>query len=117
MSTGSTIRATYITDEGDIRPIKVQPETIAGAWNPDGTGTVNGSLVRVSGSARAIGKKARFVTLARPIGAVVEGVQPLKRAKVAIMTPDSFAALNLGADVAYLGATWEVTGKVSEAGR
>ena len=117
MSTGSTVRASYIADDASVRPVRVQPETIAGAWNPDGTGSVNGSFVRVSGSKRAIGLKARYVSLSRPLGAAVEGIQPVKRAVVAVMTPTAFAALNLGQQVAYLGSNWEVTGKFGESGK
>ncbi len=117
MSSGSTVRASYIADDASVRPIRVQPETIAGAWNPDGTGTVNGSFVRVSGSKKGIGLKARYVTLARPLGAVVEGIQPVKRISLPVMTPDAFDALNLGQDVAYGGADWEITGKFGESGK
>lgn len=117
MSSGSFVNSKYETDAGAIRPIRVQPETIAAAWNPAASGTAQGDLVRVSGGRRRIGMKARSVTLKQNIGSPVNGFQPVRSVTLPVMTPTAFQSLTVGESVTYDGGTYTVAGKSSQAGR
>lgn len=116
MSSGSFVLSKYETDGGDIRPIKVQPETIT-AWNIAPAGAASGSLVRVSGSRRRIGIKARSVTLRQNVGAAVAGYQPTRPITLPVLTLADFNGLTIGEEVQYQGSAWTVSGKASQAGR
>lgn len=117
MSAGSFQIARYETDDGAVRPIRVQPETIIAGTNPEAVGNLNGTLVRVSGSKRRIGLKARSMTLKQNIGAAVGGFQPTRTITLPVFSPTAFAALSIGTDVTYNGSAWDVAGKSSESGR
>lgn len=117
MSAGSFIYAKYETNDGAVRPIKVQPETVIAGANPEGAGTLNGTLVRVSGSRRRIGLKARSMTLKQNVGAAVGGFQPTRTITLPVFTAASWDALAIGTDVTYNGSAWEVSGKSPEGGR
>jgi hypothetical protein len=114
---GSFVFANYETDLGDIRPIKVQPETIAGAWNPEATGNAVGSLVRVGGGKRRIGIKARSVTLKINVGAPVGGYQPTRTIRLPMLDKTAYEALAIGDEVEYDGATYIVSGASPQSGR
>lgn len=117
MSAGSFVYAKYETNGGAVRPVKVQPETIIAATNPEGAGTLDGTLVRVSGSRRKIGLKARSMTLKQNVGAAVAGFQPTRTITLPVFTPAAWDALSIGTDVTYNGSAWEVSGKSPEGGR
>lgn len=117
MSAGSFVTARYETDGGDVRPVKVQPETIIAGTNPEGTGTLLGTLVRVSGGKRRIGLKARSMTLKQNLGAPINGFQPTRTITLPVFTPASFATLTIGQAVTYSGSAWEVSGRSPESGR
>lgn len=117
MSKGSFQYVKYETDDGAVRPIKVQPETVIAATNPEAAGTLNGTLVRVSGGRRRIGLKARSMTLKQNVGAAVDGFQPTRPITLPVFTPASWAALSIGTNVTYNGSVWQVSGKSPEAGR
>jgi hypothetical protein len=114
---GSFVFANYETDLGDIRPIKVQPETIAGAWNAEATGNAVGSLVRVGGGKRRIGLKARSVTLKIDVGAPVQGYQATRTIRLPVLTLAAYQALAIGDKVEYDGATYTVSGASPQSGR
>lgn len=116
MSSGSFVSSIYETDGGVSRPIRIQPETLTD-WNPAGDGPAVGTLIRVSGGKNRIGLKARSVTLKQNVGAAVNGYQPTRPARVAVMTETAWEALTLGESVTYLGTQWTVAGKTKESGR
>lgn len=117
MSNGSFVYAKYETNAGDVRPIRVQPETIIAATNPEGTGSLAGGLVRVSGGRRKIGTKARSMTLRQNVGAAVGGYQPTRGITLPVFTKAAFEALAIGQAVTYNGSAWTVAGTSPEAGR
>lgn len=117
MSAGSFVIAGYETDAGAVRPVRVQPETIIAAANPEAAGTITGSLVRVSGGRRKIGTKTRSMTLKQNIGAAVAGFQPTRSTTLPVFTKAAFDALAIGTPVTYNGSAWTVSGKSPEAGR
>lgn len=114
---GSYIRAKYETNDGEVRPIRVQPETVIAGFNPQGDGTLNGSYVRVSGSKRKFGLKARSVTLSRNVGPVVEGIQPKTTTTLPVFTKAAWTAAVPGTAVTYDGKPWEVASRGEEGGR
>jgi hypothetical protein len=117
MSQGSFVIAKYETDQGDTRPVRVQPETIIASTNPEGTGTLAGGLIRVSGGKRKIGKKARSMTLKQNIGAPVNGYQATRTITLPVFTKAAFDALAIGQAVTYNAGTWVVTGASPESGK
>ena len=118
MSSGSFQIVGYEDASGDIRPIRGQPETVTD-WNPAAVGSISGAFVRISGGRRSYGTKAKSVSLKRPLGAVVEGIQPYKTITLPVFSNATFATLSasIGSTVEYLGVDWEVAGTSSEAGR
>lgn len=116
MSDGPFLKTKYEDDDGGVRPIIVQPETVT-TWNAAGTGTVTHDMIRVSGSKKRIGRRARLVTLKRLVGPVTEGAQALLQTTVPVLTPAAFTLLEPGADVEYNGNTWVVGTKIKESGR
>jgi hypothetical protein len=117
MSSGSFVTAKYGTDAGTVRPIKIQPETLAAAFNSEPAGAVTGTLVRVSGGKRRIGTKARLVTLKQNVGDVVAGYQPTRSITLPILSLAAYNGLVVGATVVYNGGNWTVSGKSPESGR
>lgn len=117
MSAGSFVVAGYQTDLGETRPIRVQPETVIAASNPEQAGTIEGSLIRVSGGKRRIGIKARSMTLKQNVGAAVAGFQPTRSITLPVFTLAAFNDLAIGTVVAYNGTNWTVSGKSPQSGR
>lgn len=113
MSAGEMLYTRYTDDNGNIHPIRVQPETVT-PWNPDveQPATVGFGRVRISGSRRGIGTFARTVTLraqTSPAGYRARSVTTLP-----VFTFEAWSALAADAEVAYLGQTWNVVGKRQE---
>lgn len=123
MSAGAFDVTNYELDNGDIQPIRVQPETLAltieGTANAAPTGAqTNGNLVRVSGGRRRIGIKARSVrvkfTAAPPAGGYLAG----QIISLPILTKTLYDLIpNAGGTGTYLGVAIRVVGKSSQAGR
>lgn len=115
MSSGSFISSFYEDDGLAIRPCRIQPETIT-AWNPAPAGPATADRIRISGGKTESGRKARYVRLVRNIGAVVDGIQPVQRLTVAVLTTTAFDAIAEGATLAYQGNDYRVTSKIGESG-
>jgi len=117
MSAGAFSRTRYLmsTENGGfILRARVQPETIAAAWNPPVTGTPTGpGSARMSATGRKIGVRARYIT-GRWTGAVPDGYQLNGTVRVPIMSPTAYAAIDVGSTLSYLGSDFEVTGKTPE---
>lgn len=116
MSSGPFISSFYEDNNGGIRPIRIQPETVT-TFNPAATGPATADFARVSGGNSAYGLKARAVNLVRAVGPVTDGYQARATARIPILTPTAFGALSTGQSVDYNGETWTVAGFSSEAGR
>lgn len=121
MSAGVFILTKYEADNGDIRPIRVQPETLAanlGSVNaaPAGTADTVG-FARVGGGRRRYGIKARTVRI-KFTGALPDGYAPNQILTVPVLTKTVYDAIIAGTTTGtYLGNAIIVVGKSSEAGR
>ena len=121
MSTGSFVNTRYEDGaNGDIHPIRVQPETltldITGTTNPAPTGNIN-SERRAFVSSR----RRRGAVCARLIGLKVTNSGPNEYLEgstlyVPILRPTTYATLlgKLGQSGTYNGATVEVIGSSGE---
>lgn len=117
MSAGAFTVANYETDFGEIGAVRVQPETLAatlaGTANaaPSGTRTRQGR-VKVSGSKRAYGIHARYVTF------IWTGTVPSGYAagggKIVVPDPTLFNTIVLDGTGTYLGAAIRIVGKSPE---
>lgn len=111
---GRFATAKYETNEGAIHPIRVQPETIT-ADNPEPPGGVSESLyVRVSGSKRAYGIKARYITLSRKIGTDSDYSGATVYARIPVLLASAWIAYVPGSTVTYQGVDWTVASKTVE---
>jgi len=112
MSAGPFLRSRYVSDEGDVHPIRVQPETIAltidGTSNVPTTDSITIPIsARVSGSRRGIGLRSRTVTFVftdnRPVG--YEADSPLT---LPWLQSSTFTGISRGDTGTYLGGDIEV---------
>ncbi len=110
-------KAKYETDDGNIHPIRVQPETVT-TENPEPTGGItNDPYVRVSGSKRAYGIKARHATYALQIGDDAPYNGGSVYARVPYLLASALIALNIGSTITYQGKAWTVISKTNESNR
>lgn len=119
MSSGVFVSARYETDEGNVVPMRVQPETLAavlGTANASATGPVEVGFpsAQVSQSKRALGINARTVTIKFPAGAEPPDYAPGTILRVPVMTKARFDALSKTSAVTYQGVPGEVAGKSPE---
>ena len=124
MSAGSFSLSKYTDDQGIIRPIRVQPETItltiAGASNsaPVGDPDTAATAVRVSGGRNAYGIKARSIRV-KFTGEPPAGYLQESTISLPWLIPGTFATVRrpLYQTGTYLGAAVQVVGSSSEGGR
>ena len=117
MSFGSFRASKYELDNGDIHPIRVQPETEAlsiGGANDAPTGAISGQgSATVGKGIRENGIGARLVSL-RWDGAPPTGYDPTGTIRLPILQKTLFDAISLGDTGTYLGGTVVVVGKSPE---
>ena len=121
MSAGAFVISRYEADNGDVFPIRIQPETLtltlAGAANSAPTDAVNQSIfARAGGGRRRYGRQARQVRI-RFTGAVPDGYAANSVITLPALTPEFYNSLRSDSTGTYLGATVRVAGRSSEAGR
>ena len=121
MSAGVFVISRYEADNGDVFPIRVQPETLAltlgGSANTAPTDPVDQSVfARAGGGKRKYGRQARAVRL-RFTGAVPDGYAPNSTITVPILTPELFGTLTATTTGSYLGTAVRVAGISREGGR
>jgi hypothetical protein len=115
MSSGAFVESIYQTDDGTPYIIRVQPETIAGAWNPAGTGTPATTIsVKATGSHRALGIHARVARF-RWAGTPPAGYKAGSTITLPILTKTAFDNLKKAVDYPYLGVGLNLVGKTNEA--
>lgn len=120
MSSGPFTLTRYTTDNGDIAPIRVQPETLGlvlgGTTNaaPSGTPTPGFPSARISGSRRRAGINARRVRI-RVTAAGTSGLSVGSVITLPWLQQTGFAALARGVTGTYNTATVQFVGKTSEA--
>lgn len=117
MSSGAFTIAGYETDNGDIVPIQVQPETLTAVL-----GSANASAgaafaagfpsAQVSKGKRAIGINARTVSIR--LDAALAGYLENSILRIPVTTQTRWAGLSRGTAVTYLGAAGKVVGKSPE---
>lgn len=117
MSSGGFVIAGYSTDNADIVPIKVQPETLTATL-----GTANASAgaafaagfpsAQVSKGKRALGINARTVSIR--LTAELTGYKADSILRIPVMTQARWAALNKGTAVTYQSVAGVVAGKSPE---
>lgn len=116
MSAGRYNRtAKYEDENGNIRPIRVQPETIA-AWNPEPAGSSSGLYVKVGGGKRKLGTHARIARFEWK-GAPPTGYDDRGTIALPILTSAAFLGLTFETDYAYLGGTLNLVGRTPESSR
>lgn len=124
MSAGAFERTFYAKNNGDVAPIRVQPETlsltIGGQANsaPTGPADAGVSRVRVSGGRRKLGTVARKVYITWT-GAPPTGYKPGGVIAVPVMIPAHFEAYIDPPDQTgtYLATACRVIGSSPEGGR
>lgn len=121
MSAGNFTLSRYEADNGDIHPIRVQPETltanIGGANTPPAGAVDVGLFATARKNRRAYGIGAR-VARVRFTGAPPDGYADNQTLTVPILTPDIFDGLVAGATTGtYLGSPVQVIGLSSETRR
>lgn len=117
MSQGAFTIAGYETDNADIVPIQVQPETLTAVL-----GTANASAgatfaagfpsAQVSKGKRAIGINARTVSLR--LTAALAGYKEDSILRIPVMTQARWNALSRGTTITYQGTAGVVVGKSPE---
>jgi hypothetical protein len=105
--------AKYETNTGDIRPIKVQPETIQ-SWNPEATGTSQGAFVKVSGGRRGYGTHARMASFKWKNDIAPSGYDNRGSIRIAMLTATAANNLTYGTDYDYLGQSLNLVGFTPE---
>lgn len=119
MSAGQFVLSKYETDNGDIVPIRVQPETLALTdgmkANAAPTAAVSAGFpsAQVSAGRRSLGINARKVSL-RFTAAPPDGYAPNGILSVPVLKVDTFAAYTKGASVTYLEKAAVVVGRSPE---
>lgn len=117
MSAGPFVSSKYECDNDDIRPIRVQPETVAatiGGANTAPAGAVDAiGSARVGGGNRQFGVKARSVTI-RFTAAAPDGYKADQLYRVPILTKARYDAISIGTTGTYLGVACVVVGKNPE---
>lgn len=124
MSAGPFTETFYTDDYDNVRPIRVQPETltlsIGGQANsaPTGPATAGAGYVRVSGGKRTYGITPRKVSI-RFTGTPPAGYAANQTYRIPVLIPGHWKAytdpkLQTGT---YLGVACQVVGKSAETGR
>lgn len=120
MSQGAFLETKYQADNGDVHPIRVQPETVAaslGTANIAPTGAVTIDLFATARkSKRSYGVGARTARL-RFTGAVPDGYKPGQVLTVPVLTIAVYNGLTRASTITYLGQPAALVGKSAETKR
>lgn len=121
MSAGAFILSRYQADNGDIHPIRIQPETalanVGGVNSPPAGAADVAVFARTGGGKREYAKKARSVSV-RFTGAAPDGYAPNTTLRIPILTSSIFDDIIPGGTTGtYLGSPVIVIGKQAESGR
>lgn len=118
MSAGDFSRSRYECDNGDICPIRIQPETEAATFGgtanaaPAGATTMS-QFARVNKARREYGIGPRFVT-AEWDGAAPTGYTATGTIKIAVLTSAVFNGITVLSAGVYLGANITIISKSPE---
>lgn len=123
MSTGRFTRSRYEATNGNIHPIRVQPETleleIGSATNTAPTGAVTAGVpsAKVSRGARGFGVRPAIVSFVFDEGEEPEGYAAGDVLRLPLLTPSMRSAATIGATGTYLNASITVVGVSPESVR
>lgn len=122
MSTGAFKFSKYEDDDGNIHPIRIQPETetlsLGGANSPPAGTVDDNQFVRVSGSPRAYGLKARWVSFRFTDATPPNGYKPGSLLRLPILTESVYDGIIAGATTGtYQTGAIIAVGKGGESGR
>lgn len=111
MSAGVFTRSFYQTDAGQVRSIKIQPETLTaqGSNTVAGPATERGNVYASIGNRRRYGVHARYLTLAWA-ATVPDGYDPNSNVHCIILSPTYFNSLSEGNTFTYLGVATTIVG-------
>ena len=120
MSSGVFETSKYETNQGNIAPCRVQPETltatIGGTANdaPAGSVTAGFPSANMRGGRTENGITARKIRIGIPTGGTPPTDYSGDPLYIPVMTEALWDAASKGDVVVYLGANWEVLSKVPE---
>lgn len=117
MSAGQFVRSRYQANDGEIYPIRVQPETVSaniGAANTAPAGaTTQSQFAKARKGVREYGIGARSVTVAFT-GALPDGYAANQSYRIPVLTAAAFDAAVVGGTGTYLAAPIEIVSKTPE---
>lgn len=121
MSAGAFTRTFYEDDDGDIHPIRVQPETLSATFastaNAAPAGPTDSDIsAQITGSRRGLGLFARYVTV-RFTATPPTGYLANQSYKIAVPTLSVFNGISVNGVAEYLGVAAQVISKTSEVQR
>ena len=114
---GRFIKGKYEDDNGVVRNIRIQPETVFEENLEPVGGVSERGYVRVTGSRRAYGRKARSVTLSRSVGDDTDYNGATVYARIPVLKKSSIEQLTEGTAVVYQDVAWVVVGHSPESSR
>lgn len=121
MSAGAFTRTFYEDDDGEIHPIRVQPETLTAEFNSvvnaPPTGPTDSNIsAQVTGSRRGLGLFARYVTVkftaTPPAGYLANSFY-----KIAVPNKTVYDAITINSAGEYLDVATQVISKTDEVQR
>lgn len=117
MSAGGFVSARYAANNGDVHPIRVQPETLSlniGAANSSATGEITNRIrAKISKGNREIGIRPRGVVV-RFTATVPDGYKADQTYRVPILTRSVFDGIEEDDTGTYLGSAVRVVSKYEE---
>lgn len=126
MSAGAFIntryQVSYSSGVQPIHPIRVQPEVISATIGdsentPTASPANNPISAVVSLGKNQKGLRPRMLSIRLMDGQSVTGYQPRSVTKIVVFGSGTWDNTQVGDNVNYLGASWEVTGKLPEIAR
>lgn len=121
MSSGPFLRSFYTDDDGEVHPIRLQPETLAAQFNdvendaPVGPATSNISA-QVTGSRRGLGLFARYVTV-KFTAAPPAGYQANAVYKITVPSATIYNNITINSAGEYLETACQIISKTDEVQR
>lgn len=118
MSAGSFTRSRYEDDDGNVHPIRVQPETLTasfgGTANAAPTGAITDDIsAKVSLGTRQFGLRPRLVTVTFGENPP-DGYRTNAYIRIPILRKTVYDGISYGDTLTYLGSSATVAGKSDE---
>ena len=114
---GRFLQAKYERNNGDVHNIRIQPETVFAENLEPAAAVTKSAYVRVGGSKRAYGIKARILVLSRDIGDATDYNGGTVYARIPVLKKASVALLVVGSTITYQNVAWKIVGVQPESSR